>query len=44
MSEWLDIMLSEIVRKREEDQAAKEEAARRAESSSEGEAPEANSN
>ena len=32
MSEWLDIMLSEIARKHAEELAAKEEADRRAES------------
>ncbi len=45
MSEWLDVMLSEIARKREEEKAAKEEAARRsAESASADEAPGAKSN
>lgn len=29
MSEWLDIMLAEIMRKKEEERAAREEAARR---------------
>jgi hypothetical protein len=29
MSEWLDIMLAEIARKKEEDRVAREEAARR---------------
>jgi hypothetical protein len=44
MSEWLDIMLSEIARKRQEEKAAKEEAARRAESASDDKTPDAMSN
>jgi len=35
MSEWLDIMLAEIMRKKEEERAAREEAARRREADAE---------
>ncbi|MGI9202542.1 MAG: hypothetical protein ACR2Q3_00950 [Woeseiaceae bacterium] len=41
MSEWLDIMLSEIARKYAEEAAANEEADRRAESAADGKPPEA---
>jgi hypothetical protein len=44
MSEWLDIMLSEIARKSAEETAAQEEVARRAEAAGDEESPEAKPN